>query len=215
LEQVAADGRKRNMNLYNLDVIISVGYRVNSKQATQFRQWATLRLKDYLIKGYAVNQKRLGQLQQTIQLISEGGKAGSLQLTEAKGLLEIITTYTQSFALLNQFDSSSFENNELNEKITYEINYKEAVAAIGILKKQLMSKKQAATLFGNEKDDGFKSSLRSIVQTFGGNYLYPSVEVRRQQTFCILLSKIILLAMATNASVHFYLYGSWKKTNTV
>lgn len=95
----------RPVVFYNLDVIISVGYRVKSKRGTQFRQWATQRIKDYLVKGYAINQKRLEQLHQTIQLISAGGKTESLQLQEAKGLLEIIQNYTQSFILLNQLQT--------------------------------------------------------------------------------------------------------------
>jgi len=166
----------RKVKFYNLDAILSVGYRVNSKRGTQFRQWATQRLKDYLVKGYAVNQKRLEQLHQTIQLISKGGKADTLQLQEAKGLLEIISHYTQSFVLLNRFDSNNLTTEKLNEKITYEIKYEEAKAAIAELKKQLMAKKEATELFGKEKDKGFQSSLQSIVQTFGGQYLYPSIE---------------------------------------
>jgi death-on-curing family protein len=166
----------RKIRFYNLDAIISVGYRVNSKRGTQFRQWATQRLKDYLVQGYAVNQKRLEQLQQTIQLISRGGNTETLQLQEAKGLLEIIGSYTQSFVLLNRYDSNNLTTGKLSENITYEIQYDEAKAAIAELKKQLIKKKEATALFGNEKDEGFKSSLQSIVQTFGGNYLYPSIE---------------------------------------
>lgn len=166
----------RDIEHFNLDVIISIGYRVNTKRGVQFRQWATQRLKDYLIQGYAVNQKRLEQLQQTIQLISAGNKIESLQLQEAKGLLDIINTYTNSFALLNQFDSHSLRKDKLNANITYEIQYAEARKAIDALKKQLKKKKEATDLFGNEKDEGFKSSLKSIVQTFGGQCLYPSIE---------------------------------------
>jgi death-on-curing family protein len=166
----------RKIRFYNLDAIISVGYRVNSKRGTQFRQWATQRLKDYLVQGYAVNQKRLEQLQQTIQLISRGGNTETLQLQEAKGLLEIIGSYTQSFVLLNRYDSNNLTTGKLSENITYEIQYDEAKTAIAELKKQLIKKKEATALFGNEKDEGFKSSLQSIVQTFGGNYLYPSIE---------------------------------------
>lgn len=172
----AADGKKYRTKYYNLDIIISVGYRVKSKQGTQFRQWATQRLKDYLVKGYAVNQQRLEQLQQTIQLISKGGATESLQLQEAKGLLDIISNYTQSFVLLNQFDSNNLTTEKLNENITYEIKYAEARTAIDELKNQLKKKKEATDLFGNKKDEGFKSSLQSIVQTFGGAYLYPSIE---------------------------------------
>lgn len=172
----ATDGKTYEVEYFNLDAIISVGYRVNSKRGTQFRQWATQRLKDYLVRGYAVNQKRLEQLQQTIQLISAGGNVENLQLQEAKGLLEIIGNYANSFVLLNQFDSNNLSAKKLNENITYEIKYTEARAAIGELKKQLKKKKEATDLFGNEKDDGFKSSLQNIVQTFGEQYLYPSIE---------------------------------------
>lgn len=161
---------------YNLDVIISVGYRVKSKQGTQFRQWATQRLKDYLFKGYAFNQQRLDQLQQTIKLITESGASAELHLNEAKGLLEIISNYTHSFILLNQFDSQTLETEKLSENITYEIQYEEAIKAIAELKKQLIAKKEATGLFGNEKDETFKSSLQSIVQTFDGQYLYSSIE---------------------------------------
>lgn len=176
LEQVAADGKKRKMNLYNLDIIISVGYRVNSMQATRFRQWATQRLKDYLVKGYALNQKRLEELGKMVHLIEQSGKAETLQLQEAKGLLELLANYTKSFVLLNQFDSHSLQTEKLSENITYEIQYDEAKAAIAELKKQLVAKNEATDLFGKEKDESFKSSLQSIVQTFGGKYLYPSIE---------------------------------------
>ena len=179
IAQVRHEGKKtvsRDILNYNLDAIISVGYRVNSKRGTQFRQWATQRLKDFLVKGYAINHKRLEQLQQTIQLISKGGQTETLQLQEAKGLLEIISSYTHSFALLNQFDSNNLSSEKLNENITYEISYGEARKAIDELKKQLLKKKEATDLFGKEKDESFKSSLQSIVQTFGKQYLYPSIE---------------------------------------
>lgn len=175
LEQVAADGKKRKMNLYNLDVIISTGYRVNSTRATQFRIWATQRLKEHLIQGYTINQKRLDELQQTVQLIQKSISEDT-NLTETKGLLEIITQYTQSFVLLNQFDSDSIQSGNLNEEITYEIDYSEAKNAIVELKKQLISKKEATELFGNEKDNSFEGALKSIIQTFDGSYLYPSIE---------------------------------------
>ena len=120
----------RKIDYYNLDVIISVGYRVKSKRGTQFRQWATQRLKDYLVKGYTLNEKRLQQvlqnmqqLEQAVKLIQQSGNSGQLNITEAKGLLEIITNYTHSFILLNQFDSNSLPDEKLNKNITYEIEY--------------------------------------------------------------------------------------------
>ncbi len=166
----------RNVEFYSLDMIISVGYRVNSSKATQFRIWATQRLKDYLVKGHAINQKRLEQLHQTIELIQKGGNTENLSIGEAKGLLEIISNYTQSFVLLNKFDSHNLSTEKLNENITYEIKYIEANEAITELKKQLISKTEATQLFGNQKDDSFKGILGNIVQSFGGEYLYKSIE---------------------------------------
>jgi death-on-curing family protein len=171
------------VTIYSLDVIISVGYRVKSKRGTQFRQWATQRLKDHLVQGYTLNEKRLQQvaqnmqqLEQAVKLIQQSGDSGELSTTEAKGLLDIITKYTQSFILLNQFDSNNLPDNKLNENITYEIEYNEAVKAIAELKKQLIKKKEASRLFGNERDQGFESLLNSVIQTFGGEYLYKSIE---------------------------------------
>jgi death-on-curing family protein len=164
----------KNVKYYNLDVIISVGYRVKSKQGTQFRQWATNRLKDYLIQGYAVNQKRLNQLQKTIELIANNKDTNNLD--EAKGLLEIIKNYNKSFILLNQFDSDNLKTEKLNENITYEIEFEEALKAIEELKSQLIKKKEATELFGNRKDDAFQGILGNILQSFDDEYLYKSIE---------------------------------------
>jgi len=173
----------RKVDYYNLDVIISVGYRVKAKRGTQFRQWATQRLKEHLVNGYTLNEKRLQQmvqnmhqLEQAIKLVQLTGEGKELSATEAKGLLEIITNYTQSFILLNRFDSNELAPDRLNEKITYEIQYDEAIKAIAELKKQLIKKKEASTLFGNERDGAFGGILNSVVQTFGGEYLYKSIE---------------------------------------
>ncbi len=165
----------REIEHYNLDVIISTGYRVNTQRGVLFRQWATQRLKEYLVQGYTINQKRLDELRQTVQLI-QTSISDDTNLSETKGLLEIITQYTQSFVLLNQFDSNSIQLEKLNEEITYEIDYSEARNAILELKKQLITKKEATELFGNEKDQSFEGTLKSIVQTFDGIYLYPSIE---------------------------------------
>jgi len=183
LEHTAKDGKTYKTQFYNLDAIISVGYRVNSQKATRFRIWATGIIKKHLVKGYTLNEKRLQQvqqnmeqLQQAVKLIRQSGNTEQLSTSEAKGLLEIITNYTQSFILLNQFDSNTLPGEKLNENITYKIEYKEALKAIGELKKQLIKKKEASTLFGNERDQGFESLLNSVVQTFAGEYLYKSIE---------------------------------------
>lgn len=177
----ADDGKTYQVEHYNLDVIISVGYRVKSKRGIQFRQWATQRLKEYLVQGYTINQKRLDELGKMVELIEQSGKTETLQLQEAKGLLDILSHYTKSFVLLNQYDSHNLQTLQLSENITYEIEYNEAKAAIAELKKQLIAKNEATKLFGNEKDNGFKSSLQSVVQTFGGQYLYPSIEEQAAQ----------------------------------
>jgi len=175
---VQTEGRrqvKRRLKFYNLDAILSVGYRVSSKKGTQFRQWATQRLKDHLVQGYTINQKRLDELRQTVQFIAEKAKDVA-NVDEAKGIMDIISQYTQSFVLLNQFDSNSIEPQRLNENITYEIKYAEAKKAVAELKRQLIDKKEATELFGNEKDNSFEGTLQSVVQTFAGQYLYSSIE---------------------------------------
>ena len=166
----------RWIDFYNLDAILSVGYKVNSKRGSQFRQWATQRLTDYLVKGYALNQKRLDQLQKIVDVISNSGDNESLKLNEAKGLLTILGAYTQSFVLLNQYDSNNLQPASLNENITYELKYEETWFVIAELKQKLIKLKEATDLFGNPKDESFKGILGSIVQTFDGQYLYPSIE---------------------------------------
>jgi len=167
---------KRNTKFYNLDAILSVGYRVNSKRGTQFRQWATQRLKDYLVKGYAVNKKRLEELNKVIEIIQNSNYRETKELSEAKGLLDILSKYTKSFILLNQYDSNNIELSELDSNITYEIVYEDAIAAIHGLKQQLINKKGASSLFGNQKDESFRGILKSVTQTFDGYYLYPAIE---------------------------------------
>lgn len=174
---------ERIIEFYNLDAIISVGYRVNSKQGTRFRIWATERLKNYLVKGFAVNEKRvkeyqenLIELRKTIKLIQDSVELKELSAHESKGFLSIITNYTHSFILLNQFDCDSLDLKKLDKNITYEIAYEEACEAITELKKQLMKKKEASELFGNQKDQSFAGILGNITQSFGGEYLYKSIE---------------------------------------
>jgi len=169
----AKDGKSYKTKYYNLDIIISVGYRVKSKQGTEFRKWATNLLKNHLKNGYTINEKRLEQLQQTIELISNKQIDN---FDEAKGLLEIIKNYNKSFSLLSKFDSNDLSRENLNKNISYEINYDEANNSISNLKKELIIKKEASELFGNQKDNAFKGILGNILQTFDGEYLYPSIE---------------------------------------
>jgi death-on-curing family protein len=167
----------RDIEHYNLDVIISVGYRVKSQQGTQFRIWANKVVKEYLLKGYALNQNKLKkqtqqirELEKTLALFQKTLSA-DLNQTEANGLLTVLTNYNHSFILLNQYDTG-----HLNTNITCEIDYSTALNAIGNLKHSLILEKQATDLFGRPKDNSFEGILGNIVQSFGGEYLYPSIE---------------------------------------
>jgi len=158
----------RTITHYNLDAIISVGYRVNSKKGTQFRIWATTILKEHLTKGYSINEKRLEQLQKTIQLIHRTSKISS----EAIDLLAILSDYSSALDILDKFDHQTLTKNEVNTAVSYKIEYQEAKFAIHKLKVKFGS----SNLFGNEKDQSFKSSIATIDQTFDGKELYPSIE---------------------------------------
>jgi death-on-curing family protein len=173
----------REIEHFNLDMILSVGYRVNSKKGTQFRIWATNILKENLVKGFTVNTKRIEQreesikeLQNTLKLIQSNISKKQLSGDESSGLLNIITNYIRSFLLLNQYDSQTLETPLLTEKISFEITYEEADQAIAKLKKELIDKKEATNLFGQKKDEGFQSLLQSVIQTFEGKSFYPSIE---------------------------------------
>lgn len=175
---------KRQLKHYNLDAIISVGYRVNSKKGTQFRQWATARLKEHLVQGYTLNEQRLSQhqaqlkkLEQTLSLFQQN-VIDQASLPEAQGLVKVIAEYANTFVLLNQFDSERLPTADFEENIRYQIDYEEARAAITLLVKSLIAKGEATDLVGNEKDDSFAGVLGSVVQSFGGEYLYPSIEAQ-------------------------------------
>lgn len=165
---------------YNLDVIISVGYRVKSKQGTQFRQWATQRLKDYLVKGFVLNEKRLkelnykySELQNAIKLASNAGNVESLSSTEAKGILKVIETYAYALETLDKYDHQRLTiDTEESVHELYKLTYDEAIEQINIWR----DFQKAGKLFGNEKDESFKSSLSTIYQTFDEIDLYPSLE---------------------------------------
>lgn len=169
----------REIMLYNLDVIISVGYRVRSKQGTQFRQWATQRLKEYLVKGYAINEKRLkeanhqfNELKRTIKLLENVVSSKDLNSGEATGLLKVITDFSYALDTLDKYDHQTLKKPSKKSKEKYKINYKEAIDAIGSIKNKL----GGSALFGNEKDKSFRSSLENIYLTFQKKELYPGAE---------------------------------------
>ena len=171
----------REVEYYNLDMIISVGYRVNSKRATQFRKWATKILKEYLLKGYALDQERLkkekfAELERTIETIKQAVESRVLAESEAKGFVEIIGNYAKSWALLQGYDEQTLKEVIATKENRFILDYDEAKEAIVALKKELMAKGEATELFGNEKAGEFKGNLLNIYQSFGGVDLLPSVE---------------------------------------
>lgn len=182
MEIVRKEGKrdvKRTVEHYNLDLIISVGYRVNSLRGTQFRIWANQVLKDYLTKGYAIDQKRfqeqsrqLEDLKQTVKLLGNVIHNKELTSDEATGLLKVVTDYTYALDVLDQYDHQVLEIHDTTVEELFQITYDEAMKAI----EGLRDKFGGSSLFGNEKDDSFQGSLAAIYQTFDGNYVYPSVE---------------------------------------
>ena len=181
LEQVAADGKIRKMNIYNLDMILSVGYRVNSKQATQFRIWATKTLKDHLVKGFTINEKRIleakdkfKELQAAINFLQEKSKHELLAGQEQE-ILSLLADYSKTLTLLEQYDKEKVLLQK-NGKGKFVLNYEKSAEIIKEIKKDLTAKNQAGEIFGQEYEDKFKAILGNILQTFDKKELYPSIE---------------------------------------
>ncbi|HMI02190.1 MAG TPA: RhuM family protein [Pedobacter sp.] len=171
--------KERVIEYFNLDVIISVGYRVNSKRGTQFRIWANKVLKEYLVKGYTVNEKRLKEqaeqltnLKNTVALLSNVIENKELTSDEATGLLKVVTDYTYALDILDKYDHQALIIEGTTPNELFILNYLDAKHAILDLKEKF----GGGMLFGNEKDDSFQGSIGAIYQTFGGDDLYPSVE---------------------------------------
>jgi prophage maintenance system killer protein len=176
----AKDGKTYQVDFYNLDVIISVGYRVKSKQGTQFRQWATQRLKDYLVKGYALNEKRLEELdykyseiQHALKLATKTANIENLSSNEAKGILKVLEQYAYALETLDKYDHQKLSIDDLvPPKEVHKLTYQDAIEQINFWRDY----QNAGMLFGNEKDQSFKSSLETIYQTFDSVDLYPTIE---------------------------------------
>lgn len=187
--QVQKEGNReisRKVSVYNLDVIISVGYRVKSKVGVEFRGWATQRLKEYFLKGYTINQKLLQSEQNKIKLLQKEVNLLNKELIETKrtltdGLLSIISHYSKSFELLEKYDKDELSSENLNKKVIYTINYDDVKEAIQQLKSDLIFKGEASNLFGNEKDNSFQGILGSISQTVFGDLAYPTIEEQAAQ----------------------------------
>lgn len=174
---IAAKTQEQNVTIYNLDVIISVGYRVHSIRGTQFRIWASKILKDYLIKGYAVNHKikneNYRELKELVRLVGRTMEAGKLQATdETQGLFNVVVDYSYALDTLDSYDYQNLTVEDTTVEEKFHATYEGAVEVIKNLKKKF----GASKLFGNEKDKSFRSSIGQIYQTFEGKELYPSIE---------------------------------------
>jgi prophage maintenance system killer protein len=179
VQQEGARHVKRSLKHYSLDAIISVGYRVNSKKGTQFRIWANRILKDYLVQGYALNQQRLeaqqekmAELKQAIALSARLIHNKDLSSTESQGILAILEKYSHALTVLDDYDHQRLQVVGTHTRVLPRIAYDEAMQQIFLWRQQ----ENLGGLFGNEKDDSFKSSLNTIYQTFDGKELYPSIE---------------------------------------
>jgi len=179
IAQVAADGKKRQMDIYNLDAIIAVGYRVNSKRATQFRIWATSVLKDHLNKGFTINRQRFEEnakeLETALELVRKASKSSELNFDSSRGLIDVISRYTQTFLILQRYDEGLLTEPKAKKggKLP---SLKEAHEALSKLKKDLISRKQATELFARERSDGLAAILGNLEQTVFGKPAYPSIE---------------------------------------
>ncbi len=177
LEHMGNDGKQQyQTKFYNLDAILSVGYRVNSKNATLFRIWSNKVLKDYLVKGFVVNQQaKVKQLQEaldSIKVLTGIATRSEVANEQANDILLVIKDYTYALDTLDKYDYQSLEIDNTTKEETFHATYKSAIEAIDTLRKKFGS----GGLFGNEKDQSFKSSISTIYQTFGGEDLYPSIE---------------------------------------
>lgn len=171
------NGVKKPVPFYNLDVIISVGYRVKSQRGVQFRQWANRVLKDYLLKGFAINEKlrreQLSDLRQLVQIVGRTMQSKAVESAdETQAIFDVVVDYTYALDTLDNYDYERLTVKETTPEQRFHATYENAMQTINALREKF----GGSALFGNEKDDSFKSSIGQIYQTFGGQDLYPSVE---------------------------------------
>lgn len=187
-EHTAKDGKKYNTKYYNLDMIISVGYRVKSKNGIIFRKWANKILKDYLIKGYVVNQKRLDYLEKTVKLIDIANRIDDrLDGDDAKEILKVIGDYSKALDLLDDYDYKRIEKVNGNNS-DLKINYNDCINIINDLKFNEKSK-----LFALERDSGLKAIIGNIYQTFNGKDVYESIEEKASNFLYMLVKNHIFI----------------------
>lgn len=178
----ASDGKTYQVSYYNLDVIISVGYRVKSQRGVQFRQWATKTLKQHLIDGYTVNEKRLQErgvdYQQTVELLSRTLLNQQLISSEGQAVLQVVQDYAKSWSLLQAYDEQSLKETTTKQNNMLALRYDDVLSAISSLKTELMSKGEATELFGQVRGEGLISAIETIEQGFGDILFYPNIASR-------------------------------------
>jgi death-on-curing family protein len=180
VQQEGAREVRRMIDFFNLDAIISVGYRVNSIRGTQFRIWATNTLKDHLVRGYTLNERRLSErglaeAEQAIRLLSRTLDRHELITEEGRDILSVITRYAKSWSLLKQYDDNLLKVPEKHYPARYTLDYAKASEAIVTLKKRLMEKGEASSLFGQDNENRLAGILGAIQQSFDGKPLYPNI----------------------------------------
>ena len=172
MQKMHIPGSDRPVVYYNLDVIISVGYRVNSKRGTQFRIWATNVLREHIVKGYTKNERRLKELKQSLQLVEHVLNRHDVDTDQAKALLRVVTDYARALDLIDDYDYRRTPKPDVATGPAKGISHEEALDIVG----RLRVKFGASALFGKEKDQSLHSSLAAVMQTFGGKDLYPGLE---------------------------------------
>lgn len=174
---------ERAVDFYNLDVIISVGYRVKSQHGTQFRIWATRVLRDHLLKGYTVNERRLRDLNQVVRLIADVADRRDLSGDEAKALLRVVGDYRFALDLLDDYDYQRVGTPPIGETMVHPLSYPEALRIVEQLRKRF----GGSALFGRQKDEGLQGALGAVMQTFEGRDLYQSLEEKASNLLYFLI----------------------------
>lgn len=173
---------QRSLKHYNLDAIISVGYRISSKRATQFRQWATQTLKQFLVQGYAINQKRLQEkgveFSQAVALLSQTLTNQALISDEGKAVIGVVQDYARTWSLLQAYDEQNLAAILVQQPEMKPLVFEDVLAAISQLKKELIAKGEATELFGQLRSDGLASAIATIEQGFGDELFYPNIASR-------------------------------------
>ena len=176
-------GSDKPVGYFSLDVIISVGYRVKSLQGTRFRIWATRVLRDHLVRGYTVNQNRLRELNQAVRLIADTAARRDLSGDEAQALLAVVGQYRHALELLDDYDHQRISKPATTAAVTHALGYEEALRVVA----QLRERFGGSAVFGVEKDQGLASALGAVMQTFGGQDLYPGLEEKAAQLLYLLV----------------------------